>query len=159
VDSWPTFFAAELGASATLTGLVVVGISVNLARIVATPQLPGRAAEVLILLGSVLVIASLALVPGQPGPLLGGELLAIGGVCFAVPLAIQLRAVRHSYTHALNKVARGLISVLVSLPLIAAGALLAAGDAHGLYWAAGGMILSLVAGLVGAWVLLVEIVR
>lgn len=40
-----------------------------------------------------------------------------------------------------------------------AGGLLFWGDFDGLYWAAAGLILSLVVGIIGAWVLLVEINR
>jgi hypothetical protein len=43
------FFAEEVGASAALTGLLVVAISINLARILSIAQLPGRAAEGLII--------------------------------------------------------------------------------------------------------------
>ena len=40
---WQTFFGAEMNATAALTGLVVVAMSVNLSRIMAHPLLPGRA--------------------------------------------------------------------------------------------------------------------
>ena len=49
MGSWADFFSAELGAAAALTGLVIVGISINIARILAEPGLPGRAAETLVL--------------------------------------------------------------------------------------------------------------
>ena len=38
---WANFFVAEVGASAALSGLVVVAISINLSRILFFPQLPG----------------------------------------------------------------------------------------------------------------------
>ena len=47
---WSDFFVAQVGATAALAGLVVVAISINLQRILSFPQLPGRAAEMLILL-------------------------------------------------------------------------------------------------------------
>jgi hypothetical protein len=52
-----------------------------------------------------------------------------------------------------------IVSAAVSLPLIAGGILLMAGSGAGVYWIAAGVILSLVAGIYGAWVLLVEILR
>lgn len=56
---WANFFVAEVGASAALSGLVIVAISINLQRILSFPQLPGRAAEMLILLvGALLACAS-----------------------------------------------------------------------------------------------------
>jgi hypothetical protein len=45
---WATFFSAELGALAALTGFVVVAISINLSRILAYSWLPARAGEALI---------------------------------------------------------------------------------------------------------------
>jgi len=54
---------------------------------------------------------------------------------------------------------RMFVSAAVSLPLIVGGALLLSDSGAGLYWIAAGVILSLVAGVYGAWVLLVEILR
>ena len=47
----------------------------------------------------------------------------------------------------------------VGAPLLIASGFLIEGAAVGLYWAAAGLILSLVVGIIGAWVLLVEILR
>ena len=69
---WQNFFVAELGALATLTGLVVVAISINLSRILTVVSLPSRAGESLIMLVGALVVVSVALVPSQPPLLLGG---------------------------------------------------------------------------------------
>ncbi len=52
---WANFFVAEVGASAALTGLVVVAISINLAKILSYPSLPDRAAEAPFALVGVLV--------------------------------------------------------------------------------------------------------
>ena len=35
---WQVFFAGQLGAGATLVGLLFVGLSLNLARILAAPE-------------------------------------------------------------------------------------------------------------------------
>ena len=41
---WQIFLAAELGAGASLTGLLFVAVSINLERILSFPKLrPGRA--------------------------------------------------------------------------------------------------------------------
>jgi modulator of FtsH protease len=50
----------ELGAAAALTGLVFVGISINLNKIMASPYLPNDALEALTALVAVLFITSLA---------------------------------------------------------------------------------------------------
>jgi hypothetical protein len=73
---WQGLFIAEAGASAALAGLLFVAISINLARILQGAGLPGRAGEAIVLLVAVLVISTLALVPGQSPTVLGAELLA-----------------------------------------------------------------------------------
>jgi len=45
ISEWQTLVAVQAGAAATLTGLVFVAVSINLARILETPGLSGRAAE------------------------------------------------------------------------------------------------------------------
>ena len=65
MNAWESFVVAEVGASAVLAGLVFVGLSINLDKIIADPGLPGRALEALVALTVVLVVSSLLLVPGQ----------------------------------------------------------------------------------------------
>ena len=159
VSDWANFFVAQVGASAALTGLVVVAISVNLSRILSFPQLPGRAGEALITLLGALVLTSLGLVP-QAAARFGTEVLAIGVLIFLAPLIIQLRSRRFSKDVSPTKRSlRMIVSAAVSLPVIVGGALLMTGSGAGLYWIAAGVILSLVAGVYGAWILLVEILR
>ncbi len=74
---WTNFFVAELGATATLTGFVVVAISINLSRILAYQHLPGRAADALLTLTASLVLLSLWLIPYQGDIGLGVEALAV----------------------------------------------------------------------------------
>ena len=55
MNAWHDFFLAQAGAAGVLTGLVFVGVSINLQKIVSDPNsgLVGRAAEALILLVAV----------------------------------------------------------------------------------------------------------
>ena len=71
-------FLAAAGASAALTGLLLVAISINLDRILQGRGLPGRAGEAMVLLVAVLVVSMLGLVPGQSPTMLGTELLGTG---------------------------------------------------------------------------------
>ena len=73
MPEWSDFFVAEVGASAALAGFVIVAISINVARIIAFPWLPGRAAETLVAPTGVLVVSSYMLVPHQPAGQLAGE--------------------------------------------------------------------------------------
>jgi hypothetical protein len=43
MNEWHDFFIACAGASAALMGLIFVGVSINLTRILSFPTLPGRA--------------------------------------------------------------------------------------------------------------------
>ena len=89
---WAAFFAAELAALAALTGFVVVAISINLSRILAYSWLPSRAGEALIGPVGAITATSLVLIPGQPAPLLGAEVVVAGLVMAIVPMVIQARS-------------------------------------------------------------------
>ena len=43
MSEWSNFFMAILGAAAALTGLIFVGVSISLTKILSIPTLPGRA--------------------------------------------------------------------------------------------------------------------
>src|SRR5579863_10497108 len=88
---WANFFVAEVGAAAALSGLIIVAISINLQRILSFPQLPGRAAEMLIMLVGALLACSFGLMPGQSVEMLGGETIAVGLLMTVAPIVIQAR--------------------------------------------------------------------
>ncbi len=161
MEGWTDFFVAEVGAAAALAGLLVVAVSINIARIMSFPLLPGRAAETLIIIGGALMVSSFALFPGQPRPLFGGEAVVVGLVV-ALAGANQFRAALR-LREAGNPLTWMLIPptmvALASVPQLVGGSLLVAGNESGLYWIATGIILSFVATLQNGWVLLVEILR
>ena len=78
MSGWESFFVAQVGASAAVAGLVFVGVSINLDKILKYAGLPGRTLEALIVLILVLITSSLMLVPGQSNTLIGAELLGVG---------------------------------------------------------------------------------
>ncbi|MGO8886008.1 MAG: hypothetical protein ACLPUO_03780 [Streptosporangiaceae bacterium] len=84
VTAWGTFFAAEVGAAAALTGLLFVAAAIKLARILSFPKLPARAGETLAVLLLVVVTSSLALVPQAAGAL-GIEVTAVALLFGGVP--------------------------------------------------------------------------
>jgi hypothetical protein len=160
IGDWAGFFSAEVGASATLTGLVVVAISINLSQILAVEHLPGRAAEGLIILVASLTLNSLGLIPGQGNVALGAEALIVGLGTFIILSAIQLRSTKLvDHLHPVVKYMRFAVGACASLPTAIGGLLLAFGHGAGLSWIAAGVLLSLAAGVVNTWVLLVEILR
>src|SRR5215207_3372126 len=165
MDEWHDFFLAQAGAAGVLTGLVFVGVSINLEKIVSDPNsgLPGRAAEALILLVAVLMMSTLLLVPGQGAVVVGAEVLALGIAALVWILAIQLRRIRDWSTMRsdlrrpfLLRVALGQIALLT---LVVAGLTVMALGPGGLYWLVAGTNLAILVALFDAWVLLVEINR
>src|ERR1700691_2980763 len=135
---WANFFVAEVGAAAALSGLIIVAISINLQRILSFPQLPGRAAEMLILLVGALTACSLALMPGQPLKVLGAEILGAGLLMTGAPLVIQARQLPVMKTQPLTWwIWRGLIGVCAGLPVLIGGCVLIRGASGGPYLAPG----------------------
>lgn len=157
---WEAFFAAEVAAAGALTGLVFVGLSINLSRILSGAGLSGWAAEALIVLMGTLIVSSLVLVPGQSVNLLGAELFIVGLVIWLLVTRIQLQALnRHEYQTRDQVTIRILLGQLATLPFIIAAISILVGFGGGLYWIVLGIVFSYVAALISAWVLLVEILR
>jgi hypothetical protein len=147
---------ATAGASAALTGLVFVAVSINIQRIIQFPGLPERALETVVLLLGVAVVSVLGLVPGQSRTALGAELLGEGIASVVAIGVLMTRSLPHAVERHWLRVA---VPAAGTLPVIIGGASLLAGGGGGLYWILGGMIGALVGGVLNAWVLLVEILR
>ncbi|HTQ08213.1 MAG TPA: hypothetical protein VMI54_30375 [Polyangiaceae bacterium] len=158
-SGWENFFVAEVGASAALTGLLFVAVSINLSRVLAYPQLPGRAAETLIVLVGALAASSFGLVPGQPVRALGAEILGAGALMWLVPVRMQLGVRARPGDPRSWMLTRVVTHQFATLPFLACGGSVLAGTGGGLYWLVPGIILSFTAGIANAWVLLVEIQR
>ena len=165
VEQWHDFFLAQAGAAGVLTGLVFVGVSINLQMIVSDPNsgLAGRAAEALILLVAVLVASVLVLVPEQGVGVLGAEVLAVGLACWGWIVYIQLPRLREWGTMRadlrVSFVLRVVLGQVATLTLVIAGVAMFLVGLGGLYWLVASTIFSILAALADAWVLLVEINR
>ena len=158
MPGWDNFFVVEAGASAALTGLLFVAVSINLTRVLQFPQLPTRAAETLVSLISVLVVSTFALVPGQSMTAYGIEIGATGLVFWGIQ-SLALSRTRRADREYTNFVGRILMNQIPPLPFMVAGGLLIAGRNQGIYWIVPGVLLSFASGIFGAWVLLIEIQR
>jgi modulator of FtsH protease len=160
VAEWSSYASVLAEVAATLTGLVFVAVSINLSRVIATPGLPGRAAETTLQLFGVVMIASSALIPRLPDAAFGMEILIVAAALWLTQTAFQIAYVRRKPDHPRWwAVARMIQSGLATAPFCICGILLLCGAPGALYWLPIGCILSCIAGLAGAWVLLVEILR
>ena len=165
MDEWHDFFLAQAGAAGVLTGLVFVGVSINLQQIVSEPGsgLAGRAAEALIPLVGVLTASVLLLVPGQGQVMVGAEVLVVGLATWGCVVATQLLRLRswETMTPDLRQVfvLRIALGQIATLPLVIASVAVLAGGLGGLYWLVAGTVFPILVALFDAWVLLVEVNR
>jgi hypothetical protein len=158
-EAWHDLFEATVGAAASLTGLLFVAVSINLAAIVKSKVLPQRALETLCLLMTLLLLSIFVLVPGQGRDALGAELLGLGLVVIVVLLAARLR-IKHPAEDPWHwKVLPVVFILLGTLPTIAAGISLLANGGGGISWLVASIVLGLLAAVANAWVLLIEIHR
>jgi hypothetical protein len=159
IAEWKDFFVAVSSVAASFAGLLFVGLSINLTRILGTPGVPARAGETLIFLGGVLVSSLLGLIP-QPPIAFGLELLCVGCFVWGVATFLHVRALRrHEYDTVAHGLQRVTYSQVAALPLVIGAASFLLREGGGLYWLAPALILPLLASMVNAWVLLVEIMR
>jgi modulator of FtsH protease len=158
--NWAALFGAEISASAALTGLIFVAVSINLARILEYPALPARVLKAVLMLVYVLIVSTLVLVPGQPHWALGGELVVLGLGVGLSEVLIDVRAWRltNPEYRAFN-VAMITLTALAGLTTVLSGATLIAMQGGGLYWLVPAILVAFSSALIDAWVLLIEIVR
>lgn len=160
MEGWDSFFVAEAGAAAALAGLVFVGVSVNLQRIMAYPTLPGRALEAIVVLIEVLVVSTFMLVPRQPVQVLGLEILVSGLVLWITVLVVSIPRIRLEGRQYLRPAIVQLVfSQAATLSYVVAGVWLLLSGVDGVYWLVPAVLLSYVTALADAWVLLIEINR
>ena len=157
---WSSFFSAEVGATAALTGLLFVSISINLSKIVSNPLLASRSAKALGTLAGVLVASTLCLVPGLSRIGAGSALAVLGGVTWPMITYWQTNATRRNpYATFGHKLFHWILAQASALPLLICGISLLLLRGGGLYWLVAAIVVSFVAALLDAWVLLIEIQR
>jgi len=159
-DAWGGFGTTVATAAATLTGLLFIAVSINLKRILDYKPLPGRAAQTLIFFALPLVFALLLVVPAQAGAALGGELIASAAVTWGSAQIIDRQAGRSDYEPRWSWLITRVVPMGIGCACtLAAGVSLVAQAGGGLYWLVPATIITIAAGLVNTWVLLIEIMR
>jgi hypothetical protein len=157
-SEWTDLFVAAAGASAALTGLVFVAVSINIQEILRLPGVPDRALATLMLLLAAVVISLLPLIPDQSDTALGLELVLVGLAFIAVICVTGARSFMRSDNPAV-RIELVVLAGLGTLPYVVGGVLLLADAGGGLYWVIAGVIGAIVGAVLNAWVLLVEILR
>jgi hypothetical protein len=108
----------------------------------------------------VFFISTVALIPGQAASALAAELLAISSIFWIAQVTGQVRYAKMKIGHPrLWMLPRVILAQAATAPFLIAGIALPAGATHALYWLVPGFVFSFVAGVMSAWVLLVEILR
>jgi len=157
---WDSYFTTIAEASATLTGLIFIGLSLNLQKILASKQLPARALGSLILMAYILLISSFCLIPQQSIFMLGVEALTSSIIVWVnitrMDILMHNEAVKKYKRHYFQNL---IFSQLALLPYLVAGVFLVSGSANGFYWLIPGITISIIKALTDSWVLLVEINR
>ena len=156
---WPEFAVATAGAAAALAGLVMVAVSVNIREILDLPGVPARAAAAVGSLVLVVVVSVLLLIPGQPGAMLGVELLLATLGAVWLHLVSLSTLVRQASRPRSARVLSFPLAAVQRVPLIVGGMLLLAGGGGALYWVAAGLVITVIGSMLDAWVLMVEILR
>lgn len=160
MENWDNFLVAQVGASAALLGLLFVGVSLNLTKILSISYLPDRSLAAMVLLFAILLVSSLLLIPDQPAMVVGLEVLGVG---VAVWLSSTVLAVRGWQALSKDRKANFFFNFVflqaATLPYIVAGLMLLAAELAGMYWLSAAIVVSLAKALTDAWVLLIEINR
>ena len=157
-SQWTDLFVASAGASAALTGLVFVAVSINIDRILRLAGVPERALVTLLLLLGVLVVSLVGLVPELSRTALG--LLLLGQ---ALPWIVVVAALGYRSVAEVDRrdwlASRIVPLALGTVPFVVGAVSVLAGSGGGLYWTFAGVLGATLAAVLTAWVLLVEILR
>jgi modulator of FtsH protease len=157
-SQWTELFVASAGASAALTGLVFVAVSINIDRILRLAGVPERALVTLLLLLGVLVVSLVALVPELSRTALGLLLLGQALIWTVAVAAMGYRSMA-GLDHRAWLVSRSVPLALGTVPFVIGGLSVLAEAGGGLYWTSAGIVGATLAAVLTAWVLLVEILR
>jgi modulator of FtsH protease len=158
VEQWSDLFVAAAGATGALAGLVAVAVSINLDRILQFPGLPERALTTVLMLVAPLIVALLGLAPGQSDTALGIEFLVIGAGTTVWFSGMARTSVASDGEPSHFRSALGM-ALFATVPFLVGGIAVLTSSIGGLYWILAGICTAIVAAVLNAWVLLVEILR
>ena len=159
-EGWTDFAVASAGAAGALAGLIIVAISVNVKEIIAGTALPARAGATIASVALIVVASIALLIPGQPGLLLGAELIVFALVVLALEADASVRILRSAEgASPRDKIGQVVLGIGQVVPVLVGGIVVATGSPGGLYAVAAGFIAIFIVSILNAWVLMIEILR
>lgn len=159
-DAWQFLFGAVAAASAALTGLLFVGLTINLKKVVGTPEHLARAREVLGQLLSLLALSIIVLIPGQNRLTLGGELVLLGAILAGVSVYLHRQTFKRIRPdRRVRWAARIAIFHVGTLAIPVAGVSLLLGRFGGLFWLVVTLLMFFLWATINAWTLVVRVIE
>ncbi|GHO41877.1 hypothetical protein [Ktedonospora formicarum] len=166
MSAWESFFVTAGGAAAVLAGLIFVGISINLQKVLERTIVSRGAWVSLLTLVEVLLISLFMLIPGQTLPALGAEVGGIGLICWMVMAIVTIHQFKHAHRDGFpegqtwyGRLAMILLSQFITVPCVVGGVLLLLNKESGIAWTLPGILSALPYSLYMGWVLTVEVNR
>lgn len=156
-DQWHDYFIGVGGASAALTGLVFVAMSLNPNVIAQDPTHRYRAVGTLAGFTAIFVICFLGLMGGQDHRAVGVEWLAVAAAAALVYVYGYIQAIRRGESSVGLRSYRLVGGTALHVVQIVGAALLLSGYVAGLYLAAISMIGLLAFMISGAWLLIMGV--
>lgn len=157
-DAWQALYTAVASATAALTGLLFITLSLNLRTIINVPAHRARARETLGGLLCLLVLSVLLLIPGQDRRVLGGELIAACLVMVILGVRLQLQTLRRMDSgRRVHWALRLMLLNLGTVTILIAGISLIIGQFGGLLWLVPTILIYLLWSLNNAWLLVVQV--
>ena len=156
-DQWHDYFITVGGASAALTGLVFVALSLNVSVIAHDPTHRYRAIGTLAGFTAIFVICGLGVMGGQDHRAVGLEWLIVSAVAAVVYVYGYIQAIRRGESSVGLRSYRLVGGTALHVVEIVGAALLLSGYLAGLYLAAISMISLLAFMISGAWLLIMGV--
>ncbi len=158
MTGWDTLEVIVGGASAALIGALFVAVSIKIETIARSVELRNRAAQALGVFVTPLLATILLAIPGQPGFVLGAELLALALVAGGTALALDRRAKRHRDNTTVARVLEvATPNAITSILIAVAGLLLVVHVEAGVYLLVPAFVAGITGGVLSAWLFLTRI--